>query len=547
MVRTKLFCFCFEIWWRHGANKILFFVQECGPTTWLWTTTKISSTVDGVDPASIVTSRTIRPHAVPVTRSSECILFVVFIDISNDFVDILNFTIICNRCDAQSFRLSKSHKKILKKINAFLLNGIRTPSTDNELHCDSEQPMNTADTECGADNESRLSSLHQPTAELKAGDFIENINTESTMASSSRSETAPITVENESTNSIESHDKSKVVGPDPTKPLKLKAKFLRAQRKLEKQQKNAASSSTSAPEVPSPAKKPCRNMEQTLQSLLNAAPTNGRHNLQVWHVNCTDGFHFVEMGSIFFFLVLGKPGSVRWSCHRWGSLALQSLSNRRAQRSAAENISQKLRKLSRSIATAGIYHMIEHHFNFRFRFFFPILTKDNIGSDNERHIQWNRTRNIQFVQKVPNDHSSRSARKYWWIYRFSMPITNTGERNQDNCQNNVGPNFIWWFPCVVVVLSWYPFHPCWATISNLYVHFNHYFYHLHFSIFHSTRLQSMVPIAVTAPFISSIVSMVVSLPLVSLIFYRSASVPCTFSTIRNFRSSHSALMAYCGK
>lgn len=180
------------------------------------------------------------------------------------------------RCDAQTFRLSKSHKKILKKMNAFLLSGIRPVSTDNEPHCDSEQPRSAADDfGAGGDNESRLSNQCQPQFELSIGDI------DSAIASTSRREAPPPIVAVESTSSNECEKKPAIVGPDPTKPLKLKAKFLRAQRKLEKQQQNAANSSTKAVDVPSPAKRPCRNAEQTLQSLINAAPANGRHHLQV--------------------------------------------------------------------------------------------------------------------------------------------------------------------------------------------------------------------------------------------------------------------------
>lgn len=179
-----------------------------------------------------------------------------------------------NRCDAQNFRMSKSHKKILKKMNAFLLNDIRPSSTDNENHGDSsEQPMNTADNGAGGDIESRLSSECRPRVELNVGDIIESIDDDTPIAASS-SRTAAVSkiVAQTSSKRIESHDKPKISGPDPTKPMKLKAKFLRAQRKMQKQQFS---------DVPSPAKRPCPNVEQTLQSLINAAPTNGHHNLQV--------------------------------------------------------------------------------------------------------------------------------------------------------------------------------------------------------------------------------------------------------------------------
>lgn len=247
----------------------------------------------------------------------------------------LHFRYVMNRCDAQNFRVSKSHKKILKKMNAFLLNGIRPSSTNNEAHCDSsEQPMNTTDIGAGGDNESRLSSECQPRVELNIGDIIESIDVDSPIAaSSSRMGAASMTVAQTSSSSVESHDKAKIVGPDPTKPKKLKAKFLRAQRKCQKQQLTG---------VPSPAKRPCRN-EQTLQSLMNAAPANGHHNLQVWYFV----YDLVPIWKFIYELVIqrfilffsGKIGTIGWCCHRWSTRTLQTLSNCHSQRSTAENIS----------------------------------------------------------------------------------------------------------------------------------------------------------------------------------------------------------------
>lgn len=167
-------------------------------------------------------------------------------------------------------------------MNAFLLNGTRTSSTDNDTNCDSEPATSTADdTATAGDGESRLSSQYEPRVELKPGDMFEKFESDSTIAASSSTEAVPKTEPKESSSSTQSDERLKICGPDPTKPLKLKAKFLRAQRKLQKQQKNVTDSSSNAVEVPSSAKRPCRNIEQTLQSLINAAPTNGRHNLQV--------------------------------------------------------------------------------------------------------------------------------------------------------------------------------------------------------------------------------------------------------------------------
>lgn len=208
-------------------------------------------------------------------------------------------------------------------MNAFLLNGTRTSSNDNETHCDSEQRIQTVDIGASGDTEFSQRSQCQPRIELNVNDIIENIDVDSSIVPSSYVEIVPQTVAEEpiSSSSIECHDMPKIVGPDPTKPMKLKAKFLRAQRKLEKQQKNIASGSKNATEIPSPAKRPCRNIDQTLQSLINAAPTNGRHNLQVWACDLTFGNFRIECYRFSYFcfshnFAVGKTGSIYRCRHR---------------------------------------------------------------------------------------------------------------------------------------------------------------------------------------------------------------------------------------
>lgn len=75
-----------------------------------------------------------------------------------------------------------------------------------------------------------------------------------------------------------------VIGPDPTKPLKQKAKVLRQQRKLEKQLAKANSSmsidSGTIIET-SKSKKIQKNVENTLQSLIDSTLTDGVHQLKV--------------------------------------------------------------------------------------------------------------------------------------------------------------------------------------------------------------------------------------------------------------------------
>lgn len=86
-----------------------------------------------------------------------------------------------------------------------------------------------------------------------------------------------------------------VHGPDPTKPLRLKAKVLRQQRKLEKQLAKsngdvvaggataAAVPHSSTPTVSNqgPSTQVGKGSENTLQSLMAATPPDGQHKLEV--------------------------------------------------------------------------------------------------------------------------------------------------------------------------------------------------------------------------------------------------------------------------
>lgn len=76
--------------------------------------------------------------------------------------------------------------------------------------------------------------------------------------------------------------KTNVVGADPSKPKKLKAKYLRTQRKLEKERKqleqNPDLSTMDITQLPSQSSK---NIEHTLKSLIDTQPSDGKHKLKV--------------------------------------------------------------------------------------------------------------------------------------------------------------------------------------------------------------------------------------------------------------------------
>lgn len=225
------------------------------------------------------------------------------------------------RCDALAFNLSKSHKKIIKKMNNFLTNGHKgnqsmassNEATAADAHdASSSSAMNMS--QCGESSalaEYNAIIAKQPKISIdleKVIDVIDNcagdtatdrmetdrIETDRMEASANvaMSPTAP-----KSDTSATTANKCGVIhGPDPTKPPRPKAKVLRQQRKLEKNAQkgnntsDASSSSTPANIIEPKAetsqnqqqKAIPKNAENSLESFVGAIPSDGQHKLEVW-------------------------------------------------------------------------------------------------------------------------------------------------------------------------------------------------------------------------------------------------------------------------
>lgn len=197
------------------------------------------------------------------------------------------------RCAATEFRLSKSHKKVLKKFNAFLRNGVQPTESNQheEENCADSDKANAEDS--SALMESAMIDNNQPAVEFDVANVMKTIEMDDLNCSPGalQSNTAQYSIRTAAGPSVsetqkkgENNSKTSVIGPDPTKPLRQKAKFLRAQRKLEKQKQKSASNdainseNTATDAAPVKANK---NQEQTLQSLVNATPVDGVHKLKV--------------------------------------------------------------------------------------------------------------------------------------------------------------------------------------------------------------------------------------------------------------------------
>lgn len=247
------------------------------------------------------------------------------------------------RCDAKAFHLSKSHKKILKKMNNFLRTGQKSgggldgaiaqasnasgcSSSNNctegvQLNADCDMQMNvdqqqkqlqhqqqSEDGDGGASSaltEMQMITSNQPKiaidmdSVLKVIEIAENgkntLGIAPSLLQANHTENDDGPASNVS-QMKESHKRGAVTGPDPTKPLQPKAKLLRQQRKAEKLLARANASpaiataeatasavaATAVAEVKtSIVNKAPKNTEKTLKSFIDEAPIDGKHKLKV--------------------------------------------------------------------------------------------------------------------------------------------------------------------------------------------------------------------------------------------------------------------------
>lgn len=217
---------------------------------------------------------------------------------------------LCFRCDAREFHLSKSHKKVLKKINGFLRSEQKSGNSDKaainsnarkdsenspddcDVKMDAEQPNETD--ESSALSESKMITSVQPKISINIDNVLEMI--EKSETSSKQSElTNAIKTDAQATNndtgssscnkkSNESNKRGFVAGIDPTKPLQPKAKLLRQQRKSEKLLKlaNSSTDTSTTPAELTIAKKVPKNTEKNLKALIDEIPTDGQYELKVF-------------------------------------------------------------------------------------------------------------------------------------------------------------------------------------------------------------------------------------------------------------------------
>ncbi|XP_030604646.1 arginyl-tRNA--protein transferase 1 isoform X1 [Archocentrus centrarchus] len=186
------------------------------------------------------------------------------------------------RCHALKFQPSKSHKKILKKMNRFISKGELQKGQDDDVG----EPMDSVCDEAGP---RELSKLHLKCTALthiekESADFpsITEVQKEATDAAPTGSQTSqndPVSVPAGRTPATAPKPGN---GADPSRPPCRKAKELRKERRFQKEKirQNADGvSSTVSPTQPTPSQ---TNQPKTLEDFISESlPENSSHCLEV--------------------------------------------------------------------------------------------------------------------------------------------------------------------------------------------------------------------------------------------------------------------------
>uniref|UniRef100_A0A182NPZ6 Arginyl-tRNA--protein transferase 1 n=1 Tax=Anopheles dirus TaxID=7168 RepID=A0A182NPZ6_9DIPT len=187
------------------------------------------------------------------------------------------------KCDAMNFRLNKSHKKIIKRVNKFLRDGTKEP-------CEKVYSFNDGSSYAHEHNEVPSAQPTQLGPEILG--MLSNANNMEQMPSSSPDEKA----ESSGSQAPRSSSVAKAVTNAPVhssdsnlSSLPKKAKLMRIERKREKLQKKGLSGGEVAQVMQASIRK-CE--EKTLEDFLSDAPQESDmpvHRLKVKHVVASDG------------------------------------------------------------------------------------------------------------------------------------------------------------------------------------------------------------------------------------------------------------------
>lgn len=181
------------------------------------------------------------------------------------------------RCRSQEFKPTKSQKKILKRVNKFLISNVSEPERKMSTCSNGSETFGEGFEEGG--------ELFVETMRDHQNINLENLKTFNSldMAGDAPQDKAAI----QSKEVIEEKVESKAVqpnikkdaGPDPTKAPCKKAKQLRLERKLEKQREKGIDVL--------PVNNTCKNKEKQVEDFINELPDDVKHKLELKLVRTT--------------------------------------------------------------------------------------------------------------------------------------------------------------------------------------------------------------------------------------------------------------------
>ncbi|XP_073813649.1 arginyltransferase 1 isoform X2 [Musca autumnalis] len=185
------------------------------------------------------------------------------------------------KCDVSEFKLSKSHKKIIKRMNRFLRDGKRdkneegqsTPNTNGNAMGDGHGGSNET-MGCGIREEVQAPNV--PLKDINLEQFAkanEDKNSDNIAAAKEKTPNLDVQKPNKKSAEDDTPNNSRKSDSDGSKPPCKKAKQMRLERKLAKQ---AAKGLPAVIE-----KKPPKNQEKSLKEFLNEAKPDDKHKLRI--------------------------------------------------------------------------------------------------------------------------------------------------------------------------------------------------------------------------------------------------------------------------
>ncbi|XP_055858829.1 arginyl-tRNA--protein transferase 1 isoform X4 [Episyrphus balteatus] len=198
------------------------------------------------------------------------------------------------RCDTNEFKLSKSHKKILKRMNNFLRDGKKNKSEESTKSdtsaTTSQMSAEKAQTNEGDENAMGSGSIREepqapniPIREINM-EAVAKANPQKTFSIPEKKESSEVSVVGTSAN-LSSLDGS-IKSFDESKPPCKKAKQMRKERKEAKIKAKAEKDSAEQPQMKSSS---IQNREKTLKDFVNSASPNDCHKLKVILVTSNKG------------------------------------------------------------------------------------------------------------------------------------------------------------------------------------------------------------------------------------------------------------------